>query len=96
MNDEVQYSRGVVMAAATWVATAALVFAAWAAWAVGGQEHIYIAILIAETACVLSAVAAVMHLRCYAARICRLIRTTSGDRYHHDGDGGVRTLPPRR
>ena len=77
MNDEPQYSRGVVMAAVAWAMTALVLFMAWCYWALGSADNIHFAILIAETACVLSALAAVLHIRCYAARICRLIRVTS-------------------
>lgn len=82
------------MAAASWVAVAALLLAAWVACAAGGSEHIYIAILIAETACVMSAIAAVLNLRCYAARICRLIRLMNGVEAPRDAE--VRDFSRRR
>lgn len=81
------------MAAAGWVATAALLVAAWMAWALGGPDSIYFALLIAETACVTSAVAAVLQIRTYSARVCRLIRVTHG--IEHPRDAEVRGLPTR-
>ena len=92
MNDEPQYSRGVVVAGSTWLATTILLLVAWTTWALGDEAHIHFAVLTAETACVLSAVAAVMHLRCYAARICRLIRVTNG---LERPDAEVRDFTPR-
>lgn len=94
MNDEPQYSRGVVVTAAAWLATGMLLLVAWLAWAMGPVENVHFAVLVAETACVVSAVAAVAHLRCYAARICRLIRVTSALERPHDAE--VREFPPRR
>lgn len=95
MNDQPYYSRGVVMAAAAWLATTLLLLMAWAAWILGEEKHIYFAILVAETACVLSAVAAVLHLRCYAARICRLVRVT-GELQRRRDDSDVTRFNPRR
>ena len=92
MNDEPQYSRGVVLAAAGWLSTALLLLIAWVAWAVGGPENIHIVLLTSQTACALSAVAAVLHLRCYAARICRLIRVTAG---MQGPDADIREIPRR-
>jgi hypothetical protein len=92
LNDEPQYSRGVVVAAAGWLATGLLLVVAWIAWAAGDAENVHLAVLIAESACVLSAVAAVLHLRCYAARMCRLIRVANGLERPR---GEVREFTPR-
>lgn len=92
MNDDPQYSRGVVVAGVWWAVTALMLLVAWAVWVIGGQTHIFTAVLIAETACVFSAVAAVAHLRCYAARICRLVRVTGG---LQRPDAEVREFGPR-
>jgi len=83
------------MAASSWAATALVLLIAWAVWVIGGQDHIFTAILIAETACVLSAIAAVMQLRCYAARICRLVRT-SGEVQRLRDDAEVSRFDRRR
>lgn len=93
MNDEPQYSRGVVVAAAGWAITGLMLMVAWTAWIVGGPQHIYFALLVAETACATSAVAAVLHLRCYSARICRLVRVANG--LQRPIDAEVREFAPR-
>lgn len=93
MNDEPQYSRGVIVAAIGWATTALMLLVAWTAWILGGPEHAYFALLVAETACATSAVAAVLHLRCYSARICRLVRVANG--LERPGDAEVRGIGPR-
>jgi len=76
MHDStVQLSR--VIATALWTCVGILLAAAWililflpSAWAIAG--------MLGGTACATSAAAAVAHIRCYSARICSLIRATSG------------------
>lgn len=91
MNDEPRFSTYSVIAMTCWVATGLLLAVAWVSWMVGGEP--YVAILVAETACVGSAVAAVAHIRVYVARLCRVIRVGSG---LQSPSADVRDLPPRR
>ena len=72
-----------VVAACGWAATAGLLLTAGAVMLTG---HWKVAILIAETACCTSAWAAVRHLRCYAAEICRKIQQA------HELDADIRRL----
>lgn len=62
MSDEPLYSRSSIAAVGCWSLTALLVACAWIAWAVDGQTHL--ALLLAQTGCALSAVSAVMNIRC--------------------------------
>jgi hypothetical protein len=75
-NDEPRFSTCSMVAMACWTATLVLLFAAWIAWVVNPFAHF--ANLTASSACVMSAVAAVMQIRVYSARVCRLIRVTGG------------------
>ena len=93
MNDEPRYSLPTVVAMACWLMTGGLLLVAWTAYALGGS--VYAAILVAETACACSAVAAVMHIKLYAARVCRTIRLTAGiDRSSSSAD--LRRFPTPR
>lgn len=91
MIDEPRYSLWTVITFACWIATGVVLFAAWVIWVGLGQPTL--AILTAETACVLSAIAAVLQLRCYGARLARLIRVTNG--LQSPDDAAVRQLSPR-
>lgn len=73
MNDET-ISLGKCVAAALWVLVALFVASAWAV-AFGGQW--LPALLIAQTGCTLSAIAATRHIRCYMVRLAALVRATA-------------------
>lgn len=74
-NDDPRYSSASLVAMTCWAVTGILLGIAWTMWALG--EH-HAAMLVAETACVGSAIAAAMQIKCYAAQVCRLVRVTSG------------------
>jgi hypothetical protein len=80
MNNERQFSLTTVVAVACWSATLLLLTCAWIAWAVSAHTHL--AILIAETACVLATVAAVAQIRCFASQISSQIRVLRIDQQH--------------
>jgi hypothetical protein len=80
MNTERQFSLTAVVAVACWSATLLLLVCAWGAWML--DAHAHLAILIAETACVLSAVAAVMQIRCFSAQVCSQIRVLRVEQQH--------------
>lgn len=93
VNDEPQYSRGVVIAGSTWLVAATLLVVAWASWFLGAPEHVHLAVLLGQTAGVAACVAVVLHVRCYAARTCRLIRVANGLQRPRDAE--VRDFTPR-
>ena len=72
MIDQPRYSLWTVITFGCWVGTAVLAMAAWAIWIVAHEP--IVAILTAETACVASAVAAVLQIRCFSVRLGRLVR----------------------
>lgn len=76
LEDEARFSTSSVVAMASWLTSLVLLLVAWGLFA--GGDHMYLAILLAETGCVVSAVAAVVQIRCYSARVCRLIRVANG------------------
>lgn len=61
---------------ACWLAVVGLMALAWVAWLLGAP--MLFSVLVGQTACAMSAVAAVVQIRCYSARVCRLIRVTAG------------------
>lgn len=65
-----------VIASTLWTWVVVLMAAAWIIilWA---PQHWPTAMMLAATSCASSGIAAVMHVRCYAIRMCTLIRTSS-------------------
>lgn len=65
---------GKLVAGAAWAVVALLIAAAWV---VGLLVNWQIGMLLATSACALSAAAAVLHIRCFMVRVLALIRATS-------------------
>lgn len=76
-----------IVAVALWGATLGLLVVAWVAWLLADSQT-HLAILMAETACILSAVAAVAQIRLYVMTICAHLRALRAQ----DGTVG---FPPR-
>ena len=91
MNDDPRYSLTTLIAYVGWAVTAALLFVGWVAWVLQ-DSYIGLPVMLATTACLASAVAAVAHIRCYAARLARLIRVMNG---LERPDADLRELPRR-
>lgn len=77
MHDSSYISRHLAIAIALWTATFALIAAAWALRIVSPELWQWSALL-GFTACALSAVSAVLHVKAYLVRVCNLVRNTSG------------------
>lgn len=88
MNDDPRLSYGAITTAALWLWVVMALMGAWTAWLVGRHEF---AVMLGFTACASSAVAATAHIRCYAARVCRLIRVMGG---LNSPDAEVRPFQP--
>lgn len=91
MREDSSVSTYTVIAASTWVVTGLLLLAAWLAWAVG-DDSTHLAILIAETACAASAVAATMQVRCYSAKVCSQLRVMRAEIRNGQEPPRVRSL----
>lgn len=64
-----------LITAALWAWVLLLFAAAWATWALGASE---IWMMLAFTGCASSACAATSQIRCYALRLCAMVRATGG------------------
>lgn len=93
MEDEPRWSNGSIATFALWAFTLFVLVCSWSLWAVVGADIHHLPILFGESACVLSAAAAVAQIRCYVARVCRLLRITAGLQHP---DATVREFSPRR
>lgn len=91
MEEEPRYPRSAIITMAAWIGTAGVLLLAWVVWMLGGD--MMFAILIAETACTLSAVAAVLQLRCFLNRNLRMMRVLHG--LDSPDDAEVRQIGPR-
>ena len=76
MNDG-YVSKCALGAAVLWVLVAGLITAAWVV-ALSVPHHWVVAGMLATTACALSALAAVVHIRLFVGRVIRLIRACNG------------------
>ena len=69
-------SKSKVAAGVAWVMTVLLLLAGWV-MVLAVPEHWMVGGMFAATACATSAVAATLHIRCYAVRLACLVRLTS-------------------
>lgn len=74
MNDDRTISTGAIITGCLWVGVILLLLAAWLTWAGGGPESL--PVLLGLTACSTSAAAATAQVRCYAVRLCAVIKIT--------------------
>ena len=77
MNNGGYVSKAALVVVSLWGLVLALVLAAWAV-AMMNPDAWSVAAVLAMTGCATSALAATLHIRLFATRICRLIRATSG------------------
>lgn len=90
MTEDGLVSKWNVAAGVLWIVVGGLMSAAWVVfllsdlWKVAG--------MLALTACATGGTAAVLHVRGYFARICRLIRVTSGLPDRESAMSGPRSL----
>lgn len=89
MNDDPRFSFGAMVTTMLWLLTGVLVLASWTAFLLGASG--FACLLVAESACVVSAIAATAQIRGYAARVCRLVRVSSG---LERPDAEIRPLQP--
>lgn len=76
MHDE-YVNKGKVITLAAWGVVVALMLSGWVTM-VATPEHWKVAGMLAATACASSALAATLHIKCYAVRLSCLMRATSG------------------
>lgn len=74
MNED-QYPRCLVWAWVAWVATLVLLTSAWIVMLI--PDDIRLAFLLGGSGCMMSAVAATLHIRSFMVRVCSLIRAAS-------------------
>jgi hypothetical protein len=84
VNDE-YVNKGKVMATAAWSVVVCLMVTAWVFILV--TPHTAIGGMFAATGCAVSALAAVLHIRCYAVRVMCLVRASSALGPLGSGDG---------
>lgn len=90
MNEGRAISMGTVVTGCLWAWVAALLLASWGTWLL--SDHTTLPILLGLTACASSAAAATAQVRCYAVRLCRVVRVTGG---LQRPEADVRDFPPR-
>lgn len=76
MTEDGLVSKWNVAAGVAWAAVVGFIVAAWAVFL--GGENWPLAGMLAFSACATSAAAAVLHVRGYFVRLCRVVRLTNG------------------
>jgi hypothetical protein len=74
--NETSYPRCLVWAWIAWAVVLALVIAAWVVMLFDGDDWA-VGFLLGGSGCAMSAVAATLHVRSFAVRVCSLIRAAS-------------------
>ena len=74
MNDDRTISTGAIITGCLWAWVILLLLAAWLTWGAGSPGNL--PILLGLTACASSAAAATAQIRCYAVRMCAVIKIT--------------------
>lgn len=72
MIDDPRFSSCTLFAVVAWIVAMTTLTGAWFVWLMGSDPHL--SILLAVTACALTGVAGVAHLRVLAGRTWRLVR----------------------